>query len=111
PPVEATVVEYPTPTCPFGSVSVEIASAALIVTTYDLVDVPVIASVTVMLTLKVPDAVGVPVIAPDPSELIDRPAGNPVCVHVYGAVPPVRVICVAVYNTPDWPTGSDAGPE
>jgi hypothetical protein len=72
--------------------------------------VAVIASVTVTLTVKEPDTEGVPLMRPEPSELIDRPAGNPVWVHVYGAVPPVRVICVDVYTTPAWPTGSDAGP-
>jgi hypothetical protein len=47
-------------------------------------DVPALAVTT---TAKVPDAPGVPVIAP--AELIDSPAGRPVAVHVAVPVPPV----------------------
>jgi len=47
-------------------------------------DVPAVAVTT---TEKVPDAPGVPVIAP--AELIDSPAGRPVAVHVAVPVPPV----------------------
>jgi hypothetical protein len=47
-------------------------------------DVPAVA---VRATEKVPDAVGVPVIAP--AELIESPAGRPVAVHVAVPVPPV----------------------
>ena len=43
-------------------------------------------SVTVIEGVLVPEAVGVPEIAPE--ELIVRPAGRPVAVQVYGAVPP-----------------------
>jgi hypothetical protein len=47
-------------------------------------DVPAVAVTT---TAKVPDAAGVPVIAP--AELIESPAGRPVAVHVAVPVPPV----------------------
>ena len=47
-------------------------------------DVPAVA---VKATEKVPDALGVPVIAP--AELIESPAGRPVAVHVAVPVPPV----------------------
>lgn len=47
-------------------------------------DVPAFA---VRATEKVPDAVGVPLIAP--AELIESPAGRPVAVHVAVPVPPV----------------------
>ena len=43
-------------------------------------------SVTVIEGVLVPAAVGVPEIAP--VELMLRPAGSPVAVQVYGAVPP-----------------------
>jgi hypothetical protein len=46
----------------------------------------VLESVTVIEGVLVPAAVGVPDIAPE--ELMLRPAGSPVAVQVYGAVPP-----------------------
>jgi hypothetical protein len=48
--------------------------------------VGVLESVTVIEGVLVPEAVGVPEMAPE--ELMLRPAGNPVAVQVYGAVPP-----------------------
>jgi hypothetical protein len=67
--------------------------------------VGVVASVTVMVTLLVPDAVGLPEIVPD-AESIANPAGNPVAVQVYGVVPPVAATG-ALYETPTMPPGSD----
>ena len=48
--------------------------------------VGLVESVTVIVGVLVPAAVGVPEIAPD--ELMLRPAGNPLADQVYGAVPP-----------------------
>ena len=50
----------------------------------------VLESVTVMVGVLVPPALGVPEIAPE--ELIVRPAGSPVADQVYGNVPPLAVI-------------------
>jgi hypothetical protein len=47
-------------------------------------DVPAVA---VTVTLKVPEAVGVPLITP--AELIDRPPGSPLADQVIVPVPPV----------------------
>jgi hypothetical protein len=47
--------------------------------------------------------VGVPVIA---LPFTDNPGGNPVAVHVYGAVPPVAV-SAALYVALTLPVGSD----
>ena len=49
-------------------------------------------SVTVSVTLKLPDAVGVPLRVP--ALFTPRPAGNPVALQLYGAVPPSA--CIAV---------------
>ena len=105
PPVGATVLEYATPTCPFGSVAVATASAALMTTVYVFCAVPVIASFTVTTTEYVPAAVGVPDnVAVDVLNV--RPAGRPVADHVFGAVPPVEATVVE-YPTPTCPFGSD----
>ena len=69
----------------------------------DLVRAGVELSVTVAATLKVPLAVGVPVIAP--LLLIDSPAGRPVAVKVRGAVPPLART-VELYGTCRVPAGS-----
>ena len=50
----------------------------------------VLESVTVMVGVLVPPALGVPEMAPE--ELIVRPAGSPVADQVYGNVPPLAVI-------------------
>ena len=47
-------------------------------------------SVTVIVGVVVPVAVGVPETAPE--ELMLRPAGSPVADQVYGAVPPLALI-------------------
>ena len=52
--------------------------------------VGVLESVTVMLGVLMPVAVGVPEMVPE--ELIARPAGSPVADQVYGNVPPLAVI-------------------
>jgi hypothetical protein len=52
--------------------------------------VGVLESVTVMLGVLMPVAVGVPEMVPE--ELIVRPAGSPVADQVYGNVPPLAVI-------------------
>ena len=51
--------------------------------------VPGVVSVTVMVGVLLPAAVGVPVMTP--AALMDRPAGRLVAVKVYGGVPPVAV--------------------
>ena len=61
-------------------------------------------SVTVTFTLKVPLAVGVPVMPP--LLLIDNPAGKPVAVQVYVGMPP-RAPTEAVYAAPTVPDGSE----
>ena len=66
-------------------------------------DAPV-ASTAIIETLVVPDATGVPVSAP--LDDIERPAGRPVAVQVYGAVPPDTVGADAVYATPTLPSGN-----
>jgi hypothetical protein len=66
--------------------------------------VPLVESVTVMTTVLVPPAAGVPVICP--AALIVRFAGKPVALNVYGAVPPLAVTDV-VYGAPATPLGSD----
>ena len=50
----------------------------------------VLESVTVMVGVLVPPALGVPEMAPE--ELIVRPAGSPVADQVYGNVPPLALI-------------------
>src|SRR5260370_18453501 len=63
-------------------------------------------SVTVIAAVLVPPGpLGVPVITP--AALIESPAGKPVAVKVYGAVPPVALPVVAVYATPTTPAGSE----
>ena len=62
-------------------------------------------SVTVIEGVLVPVAVGVPEIAPE--EFMLRPAGSPVAVQVYGAVPPPATI-EAEYAAPAKPLGSEA---
>src|SRR5258708_26118432 len=63
-------------------------------------------SVTVITAVLFPAGpVGVPVITP--AALIESPAGKPVAVKVYGAVPPLALTVVAVYATPTTPAGSE----
>ena len=92
PPVAFSEALYAAPAVPLGSVVVEIVTGAGAVTTRVNDAVAVSAglelSVTVRDTLEVPAAVGVPVMD-WPVTL--NPAGNPVAVHAYGAVPPLAV--------------------
>src|SRR4051812_40176222 len=64
------------------------------------------ASWAVTVTLDVPAVVGVPEMTPLDA-LSDRPAGSPVAVQVYGAVPPeaLSVNDTAVPTVPDWLPG------
>ena len=64
-------------------------------------------SVTMRITGLGPAAVGVPVIWP--AALIASPAGRPVAVKVYGAVPPLAVTVRAVYTAPTNPAGNMMG--
>jgi hypothetical protein len=62
-------------------------------------------SVTVIAAVLVPPGpLGVPEITPP--ALIESPAGKPVAVKVYGAVPPAAATVVAGYATPTIPLGS-----
>ena len=71
--------------------------------------VGVSASVTVTVKFTVPEAVGVPVIAPV-AEFRLNPAGKlpVVTAHVYGEIPPVACNVVDGYTELTTPTGSDA---
>ena len=53
----------------------------------------VVPAVAVMVTGKLPDAVGVPLIVPD--ELIASPAGSPLAAHVTVPVPPLAATVTA----------------
>ena len=88
PPVAATVVLYGVPTVPFGRLPVEMASGgAVTVMLSDLVAVAPLASVTVTEALKVPVAVGVPLMVPVEAP-IANPPGRPLADQEYGATPP-----------------------
>jgi len=63
----------------------ETAAAAMTTVNFAEADVP---AVTVTVTVNVPDAVGVPLIAPV-AELIASPPGSPLAVHASVPVPPV----------------------
>src|SRR5262245_15002186 len=56
-------------------------------------------SVAVTVTLNVPAVVGVPEMVPVDA-LIDNPAGRPVAVNAYGAVPPVAAWLTGVIALP-----------
>ena len=94
-----------TPTSPIVTDEHVALSAGAIVITHPLDETP-LASVT--FTLKVPDAVGVPVTAPFDGFSV-RPAGNvPLIEYVYGAaVPPVTIIAVPLNGTPTSPIVTD----
>jgi hypothetical protein len=63
-----------------------------------------VASVTVTFTVLVLGVEGLPEISPVVALML-KPVGNPVCVHVYGAVPPDAMI-VLLYAAPTCPVGS-----
>ena len=69
--------------------------------------VGVVESVAVRVAVAVPVAVGVPEMTPVESA-IESPAGKPVAVHEYDAVPPVAV-AVAEYAVPANPSGNAVG--
>src|SRR5271165_3158439 len=110
PPVGDTVALYTTPTVPTGSVvgmasgwTIVIVTLAVAVRCVGLVE-----SVAVMTAVLVTaDGPGVPVIWPAVEIL--KPAGNPVAVKVYGAVPPLATTFVGVYGVPTIPTGGVRG--
>ena len=66
-------------------------------------------AVTVIVTVACPEVgvVGTPVTVP--LLLIDRPAGRPDALQLYGLVPPLTVRVVAVYGVPALPSGSTLG--
>jgi hypothetical protein len=66
-------------------------------------------SVILIVTLYEFWVVGAPDTTPLDASIV-KPGGKPVADHVYGAVPPVRVIVVDVYGKPTCPSGSN-GPE
>jgi len=110
PPVAATVVAvYATPTIPAGGVIGVIVSGvttAMGRLTFVVRWLGLVESVTVITAVLFPAGpVGVPVITP--AALIESPAGKPVAVKVYGAVPPLALTVVAVYATPTTPAGSE----
>lgn len=110
PPVACTVAEYAVPTVPPARLDVEIANcpAAATAMLKDWVAVLLLASCTWAVKVEVPDAVGVPVIAPDDAFKV-RPAGSEplLMLHVYGAVPPVAC-SVAEYAVLTLPPGKEA---
>ena len=61
---------------------------------------------TVIEAVKVPDAVGVPLIVPvlGPALLMERPLGKPLADQLYGETPPVAA-SVAEYAVPTVPAG------
>jgi hypothetical protein len=100
PPVEVSVALYPAVlTMPFGSdVVVTTSAAGLILILRFAVDLTLSASFTCTVKLNVPNAVGVPEIAP--ALLSVKPAGNVLAaltkVQVYGETPPVAARLVVV---------------
>src|SRR4030095_1846974 len=92
---------------PPGRVEVEMTGAVAMTIDRSLEAVAPTPSVTFSVMLKVPPAVGVPVISPVPVFRVNPPGSAPVTVdHVKGDVPPARVKVVA-YATPIVPPGSD----
>jgi hypothetical protein len=63
-------------------------------------------SVTVMVTLLVPAAVGMPDMTPVPALMV-KPAGSPLAAQEYGCVPPAASASAA-YDVPVIPIGNDA---
>ena len=102
PPVAPKFAVYAVPTTPVLRLVVETASAGGLIVN-DKVLVAVFAglaeSVTMMVTLDVPAAVGMPVIW---FAVTVRPAGSPVAENVYGETPPVAPK-FAVYADPTTP--------
>ena len=101
PPLAASVVEYVFPVCPDGTELVVTctgvtAAATVRVSAFVAVcAVGEVESVTLAVKLKVPDAVGVPEIAPVAADRV-RPAGNApeLMLQLYGAAPPVAASVV-----------------
>jgi hypothetical protein len=109
PPMAPTEAVYAVPTVPDGREVVVIFNAGALTTRVNeavAVSAGVELSVTFRETLAVPAAVGVPVIV-EPLTL--NPAGRPVALKMYGAVPPLAV-SVAEYATPTVPALSDVVP-
>jgi hypothetical protein len=112
PPLAASVVEYAIPTCPEGTETVVICTdvaAEATVRLNDLVavcSVGVVESVTLLVKLKAPDAVGVPEIVPAEDSV--RPAGRvpELMLQPYGVVPPLAANVVE-YAVPTCPEGTE----
>lgn len=112
PPLAASVVEYATLTCPAVSVEVVIftgvtAAAMLMVNDFEAVcAVGVVESVTFIVKLNEPDAVGVPEMVPAAESV--RPAGRApeLTLQLYGVVPPLAP-SVAEYALPEAPLDNE----
>jgi hypothetical protein len=107
PPLATNVWEYATLTVLEGIAAVVMAIVGLITTEYEVVAVLLALSAALMVKLKVPDAVGVPL--KTPAELKLNPAGSVPALtdHVYGVVPPLAA-SVCEYVAPTVEFGSDA---
>jgi hypothetical protein len=103
PPDPASVAAYAVLTAPPGSEVVVMASTGAITSARVLVAVVCagLESLTVMETLLVPPADGVPLIAPVLGFRVSPP-GSPVADHVYGPCPPAAAN-VPAYGTPATP--------
>src|SRR3954454_23507256 len=91
------------PTWPFGNVAVPLAGPCAMTSVNGSDALAPAASVRVMLSEKVPLAVGVPESTPTDDRV--RPAGTPFADHAYGVVPPVPP-SVVEYATVVSPLGS-----
>ncbi len=97
PPWAARLAEYAAPAVPPGSALVVIdgITATASESVFDAVwCIGVVASVTVIVTLLVPAADGIPVIWPVAGSML-RFAGRPDADHTYGVAPPVALTVVA----------------
>jgi hypothetical protein len=108
PPVAVSVWEYAVPKVPPGSDPVVIASGAgLIVTTYACESVEPSLSVIFTLKLKLPAAVGVPLIVPCAASIFNPSGSEPaLIVKTNGCFPP-DVAMAWLYAVPTVPAGSE----
>jgi hypothetical protein len=103
PPLAANVAEYAVPTAPFGRlIVVTVSGFTTTIEKLPLVPVSPDASVAFTVTMLVPAAIGVPVIAPALDKL--NPAGNVPLPNTYVSVPaPPVAATVAAYAVPTVP--------
>jgi hypothetical protein len=97
--------EYGIDTVPAGSVALVTVSFCVtegVTSNWKVDDVAKPPEATCITTVKVPDAVGVPVIAPAPE--MESPLGNPVAENAYGPVPPIAATLAEYAEVVD-PTG------